>query len=409
MAPLQPKPPMEQPKLPMAQLPTLVPKRPTLDAETELFWLALSLVAGLGHRRGMRLVEQWGDVRQVFLASRGDLEAFGLSGSVAQSIVSGCTFEEATSQQNQARSKGCQILPQCHPHYPQMLRGVLDAPLVLFALGNLDLLHGVNVAVVGTRRPTAYGKAVAQKLARELAAMQICVVSGMARGIDTCAHRGALDAGGKTIAVYGCGLDHVYPAENRGLAEEIADKGLVLSEFAFGAAPYPQNFPLRNRVVSGISHGVLVVEGSQYSGSAITARIAMEQGREVMAVPGNITSKASWGPNLLIKQGAALINDATDVLNQLPSQERIRLYRLMHDEGPSLASTSQAELPRVPLDSHQAKVLSQLKVDEGQLLDELMERLPYLSSSEIIAALFQLEMEGFVRQDVGQRYSRVWC
>ncbi len=391
------------------KLPTLVPRREVLDAETELYWLAMALVPGLGHRKGARLLEKFADVRCVFNASRADLEAAGLSGAVAQSIVSGCTFEEAYSQQERARAIGCQILPQCHPLYPSSLREVLDAPLILFALGNVDLLHDVNVAIVGTRRPTTYGKNVAEKLGRDLATLQVCVVSGMARGIDTHAHRGVLNAGGKTIAVFGCGVDHVYPAENRELSRQIASQGLIVSEFAIGASPYPQNFPLRNRVVSGISHGVVVVEGSQYSGSAITARYAMEQGREVLAVPGNVTSQASWGPNLLIKQGAALVQDASDVLSQLPTQVRVRLYRQMNHASESHSPSSVEATPAVPADSHQAKVLAQLRVDEGVLLDDLMDRLPFMSSSEIIAALFQLEMDGLVRQDVGQRYSRLWC
>lgn len=275
-------------------LPTIVPRRVTDDQDAVLFWLALALVPGLGHRRGVRTVNQFGDVRKVFLASRADLEASGLSGAVAQSIASGCTFEEAATQHQQAVSLGCQVLPFSHPAYPHRLRSITDAPLVLFARGNTDLLDEVNVALVGTRRPTAYGKAVASKLGGELAKLGICVVSGMARGIDTHAHRGCLDAGGKTIAVFGCGLDHIYPTENRDLARDIADKGLLLSEFALGAPPYPQNFPLRNRIVSAISEAVVVIEGSQYSGSAITARYALEQGREVLAVPGNITNQASW-------------------------------------------------------------------------------------------------------------------
>lgn len=385
----------------------LVPKRPAIDAETELCWIALTLIPGLGPRRGIRLIEEWKDVREIFHASRKDLENAGLSGSVAQSIASGCTFDEALLQHERALSMGCHILPYQHHLYPQHLRDILDPPLVLFGLGEAALLNEVNVAVVGTRRPTAYGKAAAYKLSRDLAELEVCVVSGMARGVDTAAHRAALDVGGKTIAVFGCGVDMTYPAENRDLASEIADTGLVLSEFALGTPAYPQNFPLRNRIVSGISYGVLVVEGSQYSGSAITARLAMEHGREIFAVPGNITSRMSWGPNLLIKQGATLVQNANDVLTQLPSQLRVRLYRKMHaeEEAPSLSAA-----PQEPeIDPLHRKVLSQLRPDEGRLLDELIEQLPTMSSSEIISALFQLEMEGFVKQDVGQRYTRIWC
>lgn len=390
-------------------LPTLVPKPTVPDTETELYWVTLALTTGLGPRRGGRLVEHFGSVRAIFSASRGELEACGLSGAVAQTIVSGCAFDEAIAQQARARAFGCQIIPLEHPLYPPQLRIVLDAPLVLFAWGNVDLLHEVNLGVVGTRRPSTYGKTVAHKLARDLAALEICVVSGMARGIDTAAHRGALEAGGNTIAVFGCGVDVVYPAENKQLAQEIANSGLVLSEFPMGSPSYPQNFPLRNRVVSGISCGILVVEGAQYSGSAITARLAMEHGREVFAVPGNITSRMSWGPNLLIKQGATLVHDAADILNELPSQFRVRLYRKLHERETPQEPVSMIQSDSPPLDPPQRQVLSILRVDEGFLLDHLLDELPNMSSSELIAALFQLEMDGLVKQDVGQRYTKVWC
>src|SRR6185295_351798 len=164
------------------------------------------------------------------------------------------------------------------------------------------LLQDLMIGVVGTRRPTPYGIAAAERLAADLAQAGLTIVSGMARGIDTAAHRATLSVNGRTIAVLGCGADIVYPSENRKLAAEIAAKGLIISEFPMGAIAFPQNFPIRNRVISGLSFGLLVIEGAQYSGSAITARLALDQGREVFAVPGNITSKMSWGPNLLIKQ-----------------------------------------------------------------------------------------------------------
>ena len=192
------------------------------------------------------------------------------------------------------------------PGYPNQLREIHDPPVVLFARGRIELMASIMIGVVGTRRPTPYGMAVAERLSRDLARAHLTIVSGMARGIDTASHRAALAVGGPTIAVFGCGVDRVYPAENRKLARQISEDGLVLSEFPMGAPAHPQNFPVRNRIVSGMSAGVLVVEGAQYSGSSITARLAMEQGREVFAVPGNITSKMSWGPNLLIKQGAKL-------------------------------------------------------------------------------------------------------
>jgi DNA processing protein len=379
----------------------------TIDKESEVLWLALVLTPGLGPRRGQRLLARFPDIRQLFQASRSQLESCGLSGTVAQSLASACMIDDAITQQERAKAAGCHLLPFIHPRYPALLRTLPDPPLMLFARGNVDLLSEVCVAVVGTRRPSTYGKAAAAKLSAEIATLGICVVSGMARGIDTAAHQAALDADGNTIAVFGCGVDVLYPTENKKLAEQIAAKGLLLSEFPMGEPAYPQNFPLRNRIVSGVSDAVLVVEGAQYSGSAITARLALEQDREVFAVPGNITSRASWGPNLLIKQGAVLVQEAMDILNGLPSHSRVRLYRRMHEEAQNLPAVTTEEQP-APLDNAQRQVLARLKVDEGKLMDELMDELPEMSSSEIIAALFYLEMEGLAKQDVTQRYTRTW-
>lgn len=380
------------------------------DPETELYSLALSLIPGLGPRRGARLLQRFGSARAIFEAHRRDLESCGLSGTVAQSIASACTFDDAVMQQERARACGTVLLPFSDSRYPATLREIPDPPLLLFARGRIELLEWLSIGVVGTRRPSSYGKAAAAKLTRELAELGLVVVSGMARGIDTIAHQNSIDGSGGTIAVFGCGVDVIYPAENRALAESISQKGLILSEYAMGSPSYPQNFPVRNRIVSGISSGILVVEGAQYSGSAITARIAMEQGRPVFAVPGNITSRMSWGPNLLIKQGATLVQDASDILNEMDTQERVRLYQRLYGEPRSTESTA-AEKEDRPEDwgPSETRVLRALRVDEGQTLDDLMEELPDTSSSEIIAALFQLEMQGAVKQDAGQRYIKLWC
>ena len=190
------------------------------------------------------------------------------------------------------------------PRYPPLLKEIFDPPIFLFARGRIDLLQSTMFGVVGTRRPTPYGLAATERLSGDLARVGLTIASGMARGIDTAAHKAALAAEGETIAVFGCGVDVIYPSDNRGLAVELASKGLIISEFPMGSAAFPQNFPIRNRIISGMSAGVLIVEGAQYSGSAITARMAMEQQREVFAIPGSIMSKMSWGPNLLIKEGA---------------------------------------------------------------------------------------------------------
>jgi DNA processing protein len=225
----------------------------------------------------------------------------------------------------------------------------------------------------------------------------------MARGIDTAAHRAALDVTGNTVAVLGCGVDVVYPSENRKLADEIAAKGLLLSEFPMGTPGYPQNFPIRNRVVSGLSAGVLVIEGAQYSGSTITARLAVEQGRELFAVPGNITNRMSWGPNMLIKDGAKLVQEATDVLEELPAGERGKLH-LERKAAESRQATLAPELDS-PISRD---VLRTLRADEPQAIDDMLESLPQHSASEILASLFELEVLGLTRQLPGGKYLKVW-
>ncbi|MGH9611767.1 MAG: DNA-processing protein DprA, partial [Bryobacteraceae bacterium] len=239
--------------------------------------------------------------------------------------ASGCAFDDAITQHQKLIQHGAALIPMPDPRYPPRLRDIFDPPPILFARGRVDLLQTLMLSIVGTRRPTPYGTTAASRLAKDLSLAGLTIVSGMARGIDTAAHKATIKAGGDTVAVFGCGIDEVYPAENRKLALEIAEKGLVLSEFPMAAPPYPQNFPIRNRIISWLGAGVLVVEGSEYSGSSITAKLAAEQNREIFAVPGNITSKMSWGPNLLIKQGAKLIQEWNDVAVELRPEDRRRL------------------------------------------------------------------------------------
>jgi DNA processing protein len=241
----------------------------------------------------------------------------------------------------------------------------------------------------------------------------------MARGIDTTAHKAALAADGTTIAVLGCGVDIVYPSENRKLAAEIAAKGLIVSEFPMEATAFPQNFPIRNRIISGLSCGILVIEGAQYSGSAITARLAIDQGREVFAVPGNITSKMSWGPNLLIKQGAKLVQDWNDIVVDLPQTAQRRLIdegrQRILNQGLTIPDETSPDNPASQLphlnEPHQQvarRVLATLKIDQVTQLDLLVDTLEDASPSEIIAALFELEILGLAKQLPGRNFVKVW-
>lgn len=390
--------------LQMAAIPQLAPK---LSSDDELHWIALRLVAGLGPRKAHDLLNRFKTPQNVFRASNSELQAQGMTAAVARAISSGCVFEDAVAQHQRLKSTGAQLVAFVDSRYPARLKEIYDPPVVLFARGRLELLSTLMIAVVGTRRPSPYGLSAAERLSTDLSLAGATISSGMARGIDTAAHRAALTAGGGTVAVFGCGVDVVYPAENRRLASDLAEKGLLLSEFPMGAPAYPQNFPIRNRIVAGMSAGVLIVEGAQYSGSAITARLAMEQGREVFAVPGNITSKQSWGPNLLIKQGAKLVQDWNDVLEELNPDDRVVLARHAQQKGLEFLQREAPAEP-TPQDELARQILGVLAFDRPLHLDQLLDQVDGRSSSEIIAALLDLEFQGQVKQLPGRNYARAW-
>ena len=396
-----------------------VPTPALLTRETELHWLALRMTPGLGTRTAVQLIETFKTPQEVFRASRSELEAAGVSSGVAQSIASGCAFDDAVTQQQKLAEADAVVVPLADPRYPDRLKEIFDPPPLLFARGRVELMGELMLGIVGTRRPTAYGTAAATRLAKDLAGAGLVIVSGMARGIDTAAHRAALetgrDAGGGTIAVFGCGVDQVYPSENRKLAEQLSRDGLIVSEFPMATPPYPQNFPIRNRIIAGMSVGVLVVEGGEYSGSAITAKLAAEQNREVFAVPGNITSKMSWGPNLLIKQGAKLVQEWNDVVVELKPEDRRRLVErcrnrlnLKENGGNESKDPMQSSLSFGAAGTGRA-LLNRLQPDAPVTLDQLVEALTGTSPSEIIAALFELELAGLVRQLPGKSFIKVWA
>lgn len=400
----------------LSAVPRSAAPAPPLTDDEELHWIALRMVPGLGTRRAGQLLERFRTPHAIFRASASELEDAGLNGALARSVSSGCSFEDAAGQQNRMKAAGARLVTLSAAAYPELLRGIFDPPPLLFARGKVELLQSICLGLVGTRRPSAYGIAAAERLSGDLARAGLTIVSGMARGIDTAGHKAALAAEGNTVAVLGCGVDVVYPSENKKLAAEIAARGLIVSEFPMGATAFPQNFPIRNRIISGLSSGILVVEGAQYSGSAITARLAMDQGREVFAVPGNITSKMSWGPNLLIKQGAKLVQDWNDVVVDLPAAAQRRLIdagrqRILNqgltppDESSAPDAASQLTGPNQRIAQN---VLSRLKVDAPLHLDTLVEAMEETSPSEIIAALFELEMLGMVRQLPGRNFVKVW-
>jgi DNA processing protein len=276
------------------------------------------------------------------------------------------------------------------PDYPQILRQIVDPPALIYGYG--DLPEGPALAIVGTRHPKDFGKAFTEQLAQELVAAGLVIISGLARGIDTAAHRGALNGGGKTLAILGCGIDQVYPPENATLYRQIIEQGTLISEYPPGSEPLPGHFPGRNRIISGLSKGTLVIEASRDSGSLITAEFALEQGREVMAVPGGIDRKTSYGPNILIKQGAHPITEATDIL------EILGVHRNSKKSLPNARDTV------LQLPGQTGAVLSKLDLTPRHC-DELASE-SGLTAMELSAILLHLELQGYAEKLPGGRYIR---
>ncbi len=377
-----------------------------------LGWMALMLTPGMGATRIWRAMGKLGEAERLFEASLTELEGTGMPAKSAQFVFEGKAREAAESEMKRVAETGGLVLTPEDAGYPERLREIYDPPAVLWIRGSVELLARPGIAVVGTRQPSPYGAGMAELLSRDLANRRLVILSGMARGVDTAAHKGAIEAGGKTVAVWGTGIDVVYPKENKKLAESIvASGGTIVSEYPLGTFPAPQNFPIRNRILSGMSVGVLVIEAGEYSGTRITARCAMEQNRDVYAVPGNVTNKNAWGPNTLIKQGAKLTATWEDVWEDLPSGVRLQLEDEMSggDGDESKVGGTASLFTETLLPAHERLVLDKLKHDESLQLDDLIERLEAeLGSAEIFTALFELELAGRVKQLPGKNYVRTF-
>jgi DNA processing protein len=374
--------------------------------EDNLAMLALSLTPNLGPKRILDAVAGLQCPGQIFALTLTELEGLRFPADAAQFIFDGKARRAAEQENEQISRLRTALITLASPQYPERLREIYDPPPVLWVRGNVELLARPSIAVVGTRHPSPYGTGVAEMLARDLAARRLVIVSGMARGIDTCAHKGALAARMPNVAVWGTGVDVVYPKENRKLSEDIlAVGGTIVSEVPLGTFPAPQNFPRRNRIISGLSIGVLVVEASENSGTRVTARCAAEQNRDLYAVPGNVTAKNSWTPNTLIKQGAKLVASWEDVWEDLPSQVRLELEQQAGSESRGEGSASLLADP--VLRPEESIVLDALRADESLQIDELLEKLEtQLTSAEVFTALFELEMSGRVRCLPGKNYVR---
>ena len=381
--------------------------------KARLGWLALALTPAMGPTRIAKAMAQLGAAERVFEASLTELEGAGLPAQAAQFVFEGRAFIAAEDEAKRVAEAGGFLLTREDEAYPERLLEIYDPPAVLWIRGDATVLARPGIAVVGTRQPSPYGLGMAEMLSRDLANRRLTILSGMARGVDSAAHKGALDAGGKTVAVWGTGIDVVYPKENKRLAERIVESGgTIVSEYPLGTFPAPQNFPIRNRILSGMSVGVLVVEAGEYSGTRITARCAMEQNRDVYAVPGNVTSKNAWGPNTLIKQGAKLTATWEDVWEDLPSDVKHTLENEMQAAGQiesqqGGAASLFSDHDETPLPEYERLVLDCLRRDESMQLDELIEGLETrLGSAEIFTALFELELRGRVKQFPGKNYVR---
>src|SRR5689334_3431951 len=360
-----------------------------MELDTSLSWLALALTPGLASRLSARLLREFGSPEEVFRAPLPRLESCKLPAPVAQAVFKKQAFKRAEKELALTRGiAGCRLLNWTEPEYPQSLLHIYDPPVMLYVRGDAQLLNQPSISIVGTRRPTMYGTQMAERLGRELAARGVVVVSGMARGIDSIGHQGALAMNGRAVGVLGTGVNVCYPKENKKLYEKVLERGAIISEFPLGTHPAPENFPVRNRIVAGMPLGVVVVEGAQYSGSLITARLAMEFGREVFGVPGNVTQPVSFAPNQLIKQGAKLITNAEDVIEELPTPVRAALVKAEKPEA-----EQRNLLVAASLNPSEKKLYELLSSDESVHIDDIVER-SGLNSSEVLATLFDLEMKG---------------
>lgn len=359
-------------------------------------WLGLSRVTGIGPSRFRRLLDTFGSAAEAWSASVPELRAAGLDERTAQSVAHLRSRHDFDAEVASMESLGISALCLDDAGYPRSLRQLDDAPPVLFVRGTLLPADEWAIAIVGTRHPTAYGREVTRAFAAAFAQARVTVVSGLAQGIDSLAHDGALEAGGRTLAIQACGLDLVYPATNAGLARRILESGAILSEYPIGTRPHPSHFPVRNRLIAGLTLGTLVVEGTARSGALITARQALDQNRDVFAVPGSILNAGSEGPNQLIREGEArLVTTPQQVLEELNLLATLRPAARQDPAVPTATAT----------DPVQARLLEELGT-EPLHLDELA-RATGIPVAAVSAALLILELSGMVRQVGALTYMKV--
>ena len=366
-----------------------------LSSQVLTLWLALHRLPGAGVRAQHELLEHFGAIENIFAASRAQLDKMlaGKSAAVS-SILAGPEKDAFQAELDWLNQPGHHLLVWSDADYPRLLREIADPPILLYVMGNRSALSNPQVAIVGSRNPSPMGRENAQAFARSLAGAGLTITSGLALGVDGAAHRGALAAGGATIAVAGTGLDRVYPARHRDLAHAIVKTGALVSEFALGTSPRPENFPIRNRLISGLSLGTLVVEAALQSGSLITARLATEQGREVFAVPGSIHTPQARGCHALIRQGAKLVETAQDILEELGPLASVARRVAPDNATPALA-----------LNAPMAALWQQIGHDPISV-DALIER-SGLTADAVSSMLLQMELNGLVASCPGGKVQRI--
>ncbi len=356
------------------------------------YWLALSKIKGLGPIKIIRLLKYFKSPECIWKASENELRKVKGIGNIAKEIIKQRKNINLDRLTNKLYKCGISYTVLADKEYPQLLKEIYDPPPVLYYKGKISFANPA-VAIVGSRKSTSYGQDIARKLSYQLAQRGITVVSGMARGIDTCGHLGALKADGKTIAVMGAGLDYIYPSENRDLFYKIVDKGLVISEFPPGIKPVAGNFPRRNRIISGLCMGVVVIEASSRSGSLITANLALEQGREVFAVPGNINKISSKGTNELIKKGAKMVTGIDDIT------EELFIYNTINKKNSNNNTNYYPEL------TNNEEMIIKVLQKEGKLHINNIIAKTGLNAGKVNTLLLKLELKGLVNRETGKKYS----
>lgn len=352
------------------------------------FWVGFTLIPGIGRAKFSLMEGHFGDLGRAWHASADELAAAGLDARSVGMIVSRRPTISPDAEMEKLERYRVKALTWREDEYPSRLKEIYDLPPVLYVRGSLSQEDDWSIAVVGTRRPTYYGREMAEQIAADLARSRVTVVSGLARGIDACAHRAALEAGGRTVAIFGCGLDVVFPSDHVNLARQIMERGALVSEFPLGTRPKAENFPRRNRIMSGLCLGVLVVEAGERSGAMITVRWALEQNREVFAVPGSALSPASRGTNRLIQEGAKLVTNSDDVLEELNLT----------------MTTQQLEMRElIPLTDVESLIVQCLSLEPTHI-DEVGRQcgLPIATVSSTLA---MMELKGTVRQVGGMNYT----